>query len=700
MRRYLVELPRSGDTVVFYDASHGSLRENSAGDKLTLRTGDNRLIHVDSTLVPSDAYKGGYDVRDKEMARIFNAALDKGVHLTVIFDSCHSGGSARGVGGRRERSLAYDPRPVNDPPDYLANGQMAPPPTERPVNPALVFTAVQQDQSAYEIDPSESSPEIHGAFTAALIETLQILPANAPASLVYQRVKAVLEGQGAVGEEPDLDANPVRREQPLFGGTANSGAAGKVRTAALKTDGDGSVWLDIGMVSGVGAGSEFTAIAPNAQGQSVRLRVKEALGIARCAAMVVSPSGAKVDVGEVFELTKFAPAQGSPLRFWIGPSNISIAEIATAVQEIKRSGVVTIADPAEETYTDVLRWDGAAWTVQHTAPVRASQAISVAPELAVPRALGATLSGAKLKQALAPGALLWVDLPASAELAARLSLMDPTSAAQAATSESAAHYLLAGSLIEGRPAYAWFHRDEIAAGPRRGKTMDHSPGCSTTSRYPVRSEWVPAEDSSAIPKTSESLKVYSMRLSRVHGWLELANNTVSGASAANFYKLALLPLAGGGPIDLDQPLHENDRLRLALQSNLPVKNPRWVYVLDIDCRGTGTLLYPRNYSENQYPGPADTDPQIILRQASTIRISPPFGLDTMILLSTAQPLPDPQVLDFEGVAHVESRGNQSPLERLLSNASSGTRGSPGVEIPTDWGIEYTTLRSVPGPAAP
>ena len=103
MKKYLVDVPQRGDTVVFYDASHGSLRVNSKGTKLEVWA-EGKLVHADSTLVPSDAYKGGYDVRDREMAHIFNAALDKGVHLTVIFDSCHSGGAARGIGLKfRER---------------------------------------------------------------------------------------------------------------------------------------------------------------------------------------------------------------------------------------------------------------------------------------------------------------------------------------------------------------------------------------------------------------------------------------------------------------------------------------------------------------------------------------------------------------------------------------------------------------------
>jgi len=257
MQKYLVDEPKPGDTVVFYDASHGSLRVNSKGTKLTILM-NGKYVHADSTLVPSDAYKGGYDVRDREMAKIFNAAADKGVHVTAIFDSCHSGGISRGIGPRYiERTLAYDPRDIAEAPATLPSGDPKPGPTERKDNPALVFSAAQQDETAKEMPPADKTAEPHGAFTAALIETLQALPANAPASLVYQRVKAVLEGGSVPDQEPDLDASEARRQQPLFGGTATD--AGKLRTAALGTDDSGAVMLDIGRASGVGVGSEFTA---------------------------------------------------------------------------------------------------------------------------------------------------------------------------------------------------------------------------------------------------------------------------------------------------------------------------------------------------------------------------------------------------------------------------------------------------------
>jgi hypothetical protein len=698
MKKYLVDVPQRGDTVVFYDASHGSLRVNTAGEKLTVRDESGKLVYVDSTLVPSDAYKGGYDVRDREMTRIFNAALDKGIHLSVIFDSCHSGGSTRGLGAMRQRALPYDPRPVNDPPDTLPNGQRVPSPTERADNPALVFAAVQQDQAANEADPTPEMPESHGAFTAALLETLQVLPADAPASLVYQRVKAVLEGNGVANQDPDLDANATRRNQPLFGGTAGAAQSDKVRAAALKLDTDGSVWLDIGTVSGVGIGSEFTAISATGGTPAVKLRIDKTLGIARSSATIVSPAGAQVRPGDVFELSKLMPAESNALRFWVGDSSLPSAAIADAVAAVATSGVATISDPAEEPYTDVLSFSGTAWLLRHvsldSAAASSNFVLSLAKKKPETVNLGTRFTAEGLKSHLSPKSKLWLDLPASRELAAKLSLGDSNSAAQSASTIQDAAYVLAGSVDKGHATYTWFHKTEFSMVPKVSAAPDHSPGCSATSPYPVRADWVAADGAAAT--AAELLNTYSARLAKVHGWLQLSNNAAADASGSSYFNLALVPMTDATSIDVAHPVRENDRLRLALQSEIDVKDSRWVYVLDIDCHGKGSLVYPQNYSENEYPSEGDNDRQVILRHAPTLRVGPPFGVDTMVLLSTAQPLSDPSVLNFDGVARGSTRGIKSPLEQLLSGASSGSRGlGAEVAVPTTWGIQTMSLRSVP-----
>jgi hypothetical protein len=691
MQKYLVDEPKRGDTVVFYDASHGSLRVNSKGTKLTILTGG-KYVHADSTLVPSDAYKGGFDVRDREMTRIFNAALDKGIHLTAIFDSCHSGGLSRGIGPRyKERTLAFDPRDIDEAPDALPNGEPRPAPTERKDNAALVFSAAQQDQTAKEMPQADKTAEPHGAFTAALIQALQVLPADAPASLVYERVKAVLEGGSVPDQEPDLDATAARRQEPLFGGKAAD--SGKVRTAALQTDDSGSVWLDIGRVSGVGVGSEFTSTSPDSKGQSVKLRVTELEGIARSTASVVSPPGAKVAPGDVFELTKWIPAEQAPLRVWFWPSNLSIRDVVAAADVIAASGVSHVVDPVEEPWTHVLCWDGTNWTLQKTGTVQ-------------PVILGPKLTAEALKKQLPADAKLWANLPPPKELAAKLTPADPKSSVQIATDMKGADYALTGTVTADGPAYAWYHKSELAAGPPASVTHDHSPGCSATSPYPVRSDWVDLTGLADLDGSVASLAKYASLLVKVHGWLDLADSPAD-ASSDDYYTLTMVPASGipaAGSTTADEPgqpgspVHQGDQLKMALKSTDRVIERRWVYVLDIDCHGKGSLVYPLDYAENQFPSDSDNGRNFVLPGARTLRVGPPYGVDTFILLSTAQPLPDPYALNFEGVATRGTRGVESPLEELLANTSSGTRGFSG-EVPTNWGIALTTMRSVPREAA-
>jgi hypothetical protein len=672
MQKYLVDVPQKGDTVVFYDASHGSLRVNSKGNKLTVLV-DGQYVHADSTLVPSDAYKGGYDVRDHEMTQIFNAALDKGIHLTVIFDSCHSGGMSRGIGPKyKDRELAFDPRDIGQAPPE------GPGPTERSDNSALVLSAAQQGQTAKEMPSSDGSAEPHGAFTAALLEALQVLPADAPATLVFERVKAVLEGSNVPDQEPDLDATATRRAEPLFGGAAAK--LGKVRAAALGMGDDGTVSLDIGRASGLGVGSEFTPMIADKSGQKTILRITSLDGLARSSAQIVSPAGVKIAAGDVFELSKWIPADNPPLRVWLWPSNLSQSQILAAAAQVQASGVTLVADPAEDPWTHVLSWDGTDWTLQKAGD-------------STPLKLGAALTSDAVKKNLPPDAKLWVNLPPSQELAAKLKPSDSGSAVQAADNLAAAHYALAGALSAKGPAYAWYHKSELAAGPPSPNAPSHSPGCSATSQYPVRTDWVPVSNADAIDPASSKLSNYASLLAKVHGWLQLANSPAD-ASPDDFYSLALIPSAGASPLATDKAAQQGDLLKMALTSSDRIIDKRWVYILDIDCHGQGSVLYPRDYSENQFPNDADNGRQFFLPGAPVLRIGPPYGVDTLILLSTEQPLADPYALNFEGVASRGARAVASPLEKLLNQTSSGTRGFSG-EVPTNWSIGLITVHSIP-----
>ena len=131
-----------------------------------------------------------------------------------------------------------------------------------------------------------------------------------------------------------------------------------------------------------------------------------------------------------------------------------------------------------------------------------------------------------------------------------------------------------------------------------------------------------------------------------------------------------------------RPARQGDQLKMALQSSDRVIERRWVYVLDIDCHGKGSLVYPLDYAENQFPNDADNGRQFVLPGARTLRVGPPYGVDTLILLSTAQPLPDPYALNFEGVATRGRRGVDRPLKSCWPTPAAEPAAFPARFPPT------------------
>jgi hypothetical protein len=77
---------------------------------------------------------------------------------------------------------------------------------------------------------------------------------------------------------------------------------------------------------------------------------------------------------------------------------------------------------------------------------------------------------------------------------------------------------------------------------------------------------------------------------------------------------------------------------------------------------------------------------------SNFGIAPPLGTDTFILLTTSSQLPNPEVLNFEGVVRGGSRGLSTPLDELLEATSGASRGA-ALTTPTDWGVQVLQTHS-------
>jgi hypothetical protein len=79
-------------------------------------------------------------------------------------------------------------------------------------------------------------------------------------------------------------------------------------------------------------------------------------------------------------------------------------------------------------------------------------------------------------------------------------------------------------------------------------------------------------------------------------------------------------------------------------------------------------------------------------------ISEPFGVDSYFLLTSDEPIDNPDVLDFEGA---RTRGGAAPnyanpLTAMLADVGAAARSPKPRQVPAQWSIESVTIRSVPG----
>jgi hypothetical protein len=688
MEQYLVRDPHPGDTVVLYFSGHGSLRADPKGHgQLYDLDGTGELSYAENTLVPYDWYLGPDDIFSRDLRHIFNQAADRNIHVTAIFDACHSGSLARGLGNPAlvARDFVSDLRPMPD--DPYPEEAKGIPPESRTDNPVLVLSAAQKEQSA--VDLQNALPP-HGLFTNALIETLQALPADRPSDDVFKRLEIAMElTPDAVAQQPALDASVTRRQQPLFGGSAGSGPP----TAAIVSADDTGVVLDIGAFADIGPASEFTELT-GSNGVRAVLKVTQLLGVARSEATVISPVGATVHAKDVVVLTKWMPAKPPTLIFYAGASNPSAAEIQDALAVARTAHLNFAADPSRDHWTHHLAWDGKHWTLYaHSQKQPGGQSQQEKPIV-----LGAKLSHGAFRK-LQPASLVWFDAPLPPESAsALLATSDGAlpSAAMLTHDRGQAKYVIAGTANEAGIRYAWFDRDDMDAEMQTPEGF--GAGCAPDSPYPLRTDWV-APSKELPPELA--LSSFAVQLARLNGWLNLASTSLNGQ--ADFpYRLALRSDSENQDVVDGGKTHDHAAYQLMLvakaRAAVSTGAARWVYVLSIDCQGKGLLQWPyKGIPAARFPT-ENVNGRRIQLPGDPMLVEDPLGTDTYLLLTTSTRLSSQDALQFSGVA--TGRGPATmpakpvdPLEDLLDSTSAGTRVRG--PAPTNWSVQMLRTQSLP-----
>jgi hypothetical protein len=686
LEKNLVDDAQPGDVRLFYYSGHGNHVKNRASTEQQ---------QEDQSLVPADNWRNVPDIRDKEISRILFAAARKGVIVTLIADSCHSGSLARGVwnssGKARTNSGTRAGTPgatlhelvANDPPDRDSA-------TQQPIDPemlgVLTLAAAQPNQEAREVQ-TEDGP--HGAFTWALAQSLRY--ASEPMERIFARTMAALGANGAI-QQPEM-GGPSRFPKTIMGQPPGAGGGLTVVVDSVKG-------ADIRLRGGTAVGLFPKSRLKTVSQPAVTVEIASSEGLGASIARVVGQGSVKP--GDVLTLDRWVVPDKAGLRVAIpAPAPAEAVERAAAEFGKLRGdpAIEWLDDPTAGAPTHVVSWNGSAWMLETNPATR-------------PATLGAEPTAADVKRLLPPRARLLVRLPPTTSLLPAIPLGDADhSAVERTASPAGAQYWFWGKISASGPAYAWLLPDSTEASVRDAAGRNNR--AAGYFPLPIRSDWVKLPpDQEGIRAAGAELTRMALLLARIRAWLTLQ----APPSQQTFpYHLAFRRVADGKPGEFKDAgdFQEGEQYKLYLRADpsaLAARDallPRWVYVFVIDHFGDGTRVFPpsgRGNEGNRLPyaqvgDRPDFQPLIPLAGESPdadFEIGPPFGVDTYFLLTSDNPIDNPEVLHFEGVrTEAGSRGASNPLTSLLAGASSMTRGVSLRPVPALWSIETVTFRSVP-----
>jgi len=323
----------AGDTVVFHFAGHGSQARSLDPDEAD---------GWDETVLPHDTGRDGdapnLDIRDKEIHAWLERLTEVTRNVTLIFDSCHSGGISRDAIGPKARWVRRDERQAGPRLQLPRNAQAV---RSRPeIGPSgwvplgqryVLLAGCRSCESSYEVQPSGAVGLHHGALTYFLSGQL----ANAGPATTYRDVfeaAAVAVTASCSLQHPQLEGEGDRT---LFG----LDRIEPMRFLPVNQRQGAEVTLGGGAAMGLSKGSTWAVYAPGtkrADAEGVRLGTVEIAGMqgVTSTGRVVDEAhpGAVVAGARAVELTHDYGDLALPVRIERSqPADPRQAELATAI---------------------------------------------------------------------------------------------------------------------------------------------------------------------------------------------------------------------------------------------------------------------------------------------------------------------------------------------------------------------------------
>lgn len=342
----------SNDVALFYYSGHGS-QEPAPREFWHLEPDK-----LDETLVCYDSRsQGGWDLADKELAKLISEIAQKNPHITLILDCCHSGSGTKDplqetairqyFTDSRVRpldSFIFSPEEIRDliASDKQASGW------NLPRGKHILFASCHDSETAKEY---RADGEHRGAFCYFLTETLKKAKGNLTYRDLFKQINASVRSK-VNNQSPQLEATETNDLEQLFLGGAISDRLPYYTVSHHKQHG----WvIDGGAVHGVPRGDNeetmHLAVFPiETQGKNLRSLSNK---IAEAKVTQVLPQLSKVEITPNFDVQKEQTFKAVITKLPLPPKTVRFeadTESDTQGVELLQQAIQTIEDNQPSLY--------------------------------------------------------------------------------------------------------------------------------------------------------------------------------------------------------------------------------------------------------------------------------------------------------------------------------------------------------------